>query len=64
MFLALQRDSTKFLSVRNLWSHEHPASLDKNVRYSTINDENKYKRKDHLFIHFQNNNSMVNKREK
>ena len=29
----------------------------KNVRYSTINGENKYKSKDHLFIYFQNNNN-------
>ena len=26
-------------------------------RYSTINDENKYKSKDHLFIYFQNDNN-------
>ena len=26
-------------------------------RYSTINDENKYKSKDHLFIYFQNKNN-------
>ena len=25
-------------------------------RYSTINDENKYKSKDHLYIYFQNDN--------
>ena len=30
-------------------------------QYSTINDENKYKSKDHLFIYFQ---IMVNKRKK
>ena len=27
------------------------------LRYSTINDENKYESKDHLFIYFQNNNN-------
>ena len=35
----------------------------KNVRYSTINDENKYKSKDYLFICFQTT-IMLNKREK
>ena len=39
-----------------------PEQSFKNVRYSTINDENKYKSKDHLFIYFQNNNNG-NKRE-
>ena len=34
----------------------------KNVRYSTINDENKYKSKDHLFMFKAT--IMVNKREK
>ena len=33
-----------------------------NVRYSTINDENKYKSKDHLFI--SKTTIMVNRREK
>ena len=32
-------------------------SRSKHVKYSTINDEKKYKSKDHLFIYFQNNNS-------
>ena len=27
------------------------------ILYSTINEENKYKSKDHLFIYFQNNNN-------
>ena len=35
----------------------------KNVRYSTVNDENKYKSKDYLFICFQTT-IMLNKREK
>ena len=39
-----------------------PEQSFKNVKYSTINDENKYKSKDHLFIYFQNNNNG-NKRE-
>ena len=34
----------------------------KNVRYNTINDENKYKSKDHLFMF--KTTIMVNKREK
>ena len=39
-----------------------PKQSFKNVKYSTINDENKYKSKDHLLIYFQNNNNG-NKRE-
>ena len=29
----------------------------KNVKHSTINDENKYKSKDHWYIYFQNKNN-------